>query len=158
MVDALLKLVHVAAVVVWIGGMVFAHFFLRPALGVLEPPQRTALMSAVLGRFFAAVMVASLAVWASGLWMIGRAAKQVVQSGGSFAMPGYWWAMALLGTVMVAIFLHIRFAPYRRLRAAVGAGQTAAAAAALAQVRQWVGVNLAIGIAILVVTLLRWPV
>ena len=36
---ALVKLAHLAAVIVWVGGMVFAHFFLRPSLALLEPPQ-----------------------------------------------------------------------------------------------------------------------
>ena len=40
MVYALLKALHVLAVVLWVGGMAFAHFFLRPALATLEPPQR----------------------------------------------------------------------------------------------------------------------
>jgi uncharacterized membrane protein len=33
---ALLNLVHV----LWVGGMAFAHFFLRPAVQALDPPQR----------------------------------------------------------------------------------------------------------------------
>ena len=37
-----LKTLHVLAIVVWIGGMVFAHFFLRPAAARLEPPVRCA--------------------------------------------------------------------------------------------------------------------
>ena len=32
MIYATLKLLHILAIVVWIGGMVFAHFFLRPAV------------------------------------------------------------------------------------------------------------------------------
>jgi uncharacterized membrane protein len=40
MIYATLKLLHVLAIVVWIGGMVFAHFFLRPAAMQLPPPQR----------------------------------------------------------------------------------------------------------------------
>ena len=28
---------HLLSLFVWIGGMVFAHFFLRPSLAVLEP-------------------------------------------------------------------------------------------------------------------------
>ena len=51
MVYATLKTLHILAIIVWIGGMVFAHFFLRPSLSVLEPPQRLRLMHAVLGRF-----------------------------------------------------------------------------------------------------------
>ena len=57
MLDAALKTLHVMSVILWIGGMAFAHFFLRPSLGVLEPPARLALMTAVLGRFFRAVVV-----------------------------------------------------------------------------------------------------
>ena len=30
---ALLKLVHLLAVILWVGGMLFAHCFLRPAAG-----------------------------------------------------------------------------------------------------------------------------
>jgi len=94
--------------IVWIGGMVFAHFFLRPAVAQLESPVRLRLMHDVLGRFFQAVLVASLLTLASGVWMLGRVAKQVVQSGGNFEMPLAWTVMAVLGVVMVAIFMHIR--------------------------------------------------
>ena len=59
---------HLVAVAVWIGGMVFAHFCLRPAaLATLAPPQRLPLMSAALGRFFALVGAALLLLWASGV-------------------------------------------------------------------------------------------
>ena len=40
MVYALLKALHVLAVVLWVGGMAFAHFFLRPALATLEQMER----------------------------------------------------------------------------------------------------------------------
>ena len=60
MLYATLKTQHVLAIVVWVGGMVFAHFFLRPALARLEPPVRLRLMHEVLGRFFRVVLVASL--------------------------------------------------------------------------------------------------
>jgi uncharacterized membrane protein len=105
MIYATLKTLHVLAIVVWIGGMVFAHFFLRPALAQLEPPLRLRLMHDVLGRFFKAVLVASLLTLVSGVWMLGRVAKQVVQSGGSFEMPLAWTVMAVLGLAMVAIFM-----------------------------------------------------
>jgi uncharacterized membrane protein len=70
-------------------------------------------------------------------------------------MPLAWTVMAVLGVAMVAIFLHIRFALYRRLERAVAAQQWAAAGQALAQIRQWVAVNLGLGTAVLLVTLLR---
>jgi uncharacterized membrane protein len=136
---------------------VFAHFFLRPAVAQLEPPARLRLMHDVLGRFFQAVLLVSLLTLASGVWMLGRVAKQVVQAGGSFEMPVYWTVMAVLGVLMVAIFMHIRFALYKRLSRAVLAADWPAGGAAMGQIRQWVAVNLALGTVILVVTLMRWP-
>ena len=156
MLYAALKTAHVLAIIVWIGGMVFAHFFLRPAVAQLEAPARLRLMHDVLGRFFRAVLVASLLTLASGVWMLGRVAKQVVQSGGSFEMPLAWTVMAVLGIAMVAIFMHIRFALYKRLSRAVAASDWSAGGAALAQIRTWVSVNLALGVVVLLVTLLRW--
>ena len=155
MLYAFLKTLHVLAIVVWVGGMVFAHFFLRPAAARLEPPMRLRLMHEVLGRFFQAVLAASLLTLASGVWMLGRVAKAAVQSGGSFEMPLAWTVMTALGVAMVAIFLHIRFALYRRLDRAVAAEQWAAGGQALAQIRQWVAVNLGLGTVVLLVTLLR---
>ena len=149
-----LQLAHVLSIIVWIGGMVFAHFFLRPAAQSLEPPQRVRLMHDVLQRFFAAVGVAVLVVLGSGLWMIGRVAKQTVQAGGSFAMPLDWTIMATLGLAMMVIFGHIRFALFRRLQRAVAASDWPAGGKALGSIRSWVGVNLALGVVIVVVTLL----
>jgi uncharacterized membrane protein len=155
MIYAILKTLHVLSIVVWVGGMAFAHFFLRPAVAPLDPPVRVRLMHDVLGRFFKAVLAASLLTLASGVWMLGRVAKQAVQSGGSFEMPLAWTVMTVLGVAMVAIFMHIRFALYKRLNAAVAASDWSAGGAALAQIRRWVSVNLGLGVVVLVVTLLR---
>jgi uncharacterized membrane protein len=155
MLYATLKTVHVLSIIVWIGGMVFAHFFLRPAVAQLEAPARLRLMHDVLGRFFQAVLVAATLTLASGVWMLGRVAKQAVQAGGRFEMPLAWTVMAVLGVLMVAIFLHIRVVRYRRLRQAVLASDWPAAAAALAPIRRWVSVNLGLGVVVLLVTLLR---
>ena len=151
---ALLKTLHVLATVLWVGGMMFAHFFLRPALAQLDPPQRLRLMHEVLRRFFAAVGVAALLTLATGLWMIGRVAKQAVQSGGSFAMPLDWTLMAVLGVLMVAIFGHIRFVLFKRFAVAVTALDRPAGGVALAKLRTWVAVNLALGVTVIVVALL----
>ena len=122
MIYATLKTIHVFSIVLWIGGMAFAHFFLRPAVAQLEASVRLRLMHDVLGRFFQAVLVASLLTLASGVWMLGRVAKQVVQSGGRFDMPTSWTLIAVLGVAMVAIFLpldrsEVRSSPLGELRA-----------------------------------------
>ena len=149
-----LKLAHVLSIIVWIGGMVFAHFFFRPAAQSLEPPLRLALMNDVLRRFLATVGVAVLVVLASGLWMVGRVAKQAVQSEGNFSMPLSWTLMATLGLVMMAIFAYIYFALLDRLERAVAASDWSAGGQALARMRTWVGINLLIGVLIVVQTLL----
>jgi uncharacterized membrane protein len=154
MIYATLKLIHVLAIVVWIGGMVFAHFFLRPAAQQLEAPQRVRLMHDTLQRFFSAVLVAIAAVLATGLWMIGRVAKETVQAGLGFNMPLDWTLMSALGILMMLIFGHIRFALFKRLGRAVAQSDWSAGGAALASIRTWVGINLAIGVLIIAVTLL----
>lgn len=147
MLYAALKFIHLLGIVVWIGGMFFTLFFLRPALPTLEVPVRLRLMQAVLSRFLNAVLVIVGLVLASGLGMIGHTARL-----GNFSMPLGWTLMASLGIVMIAIFLYIRFVLYRRLCAAVDTSQWPAGGEALAAIRRWVGINLAIGVAILLLT------
>jgi uncharacterized membrane protein len=156
MLYSLLKTVHVLAILVWVGGMVFAHFCLRPAVAELPPPQRLTLMSAVLGRFFRLVLVAAPLAFLSGGWMIGRTARQVSEAGVHFQMPLGWAVMAALGTVMVLVFFHIRFALYPRLARAVQASDWPAGAAALGQVRQWVLANLGLSAVVLLAALWRF--
>ena len=155
MLYALLKTVHVLSIMLWVGGMAFAHFFLRPAAAALPPPERLTLLHTVMGRFFKVVMWAATLTLVTGVWMIGRTAKAVVQSGGSFSMPLSWTIMATLGVVMIAIFGHIRFALFKRLSRAVQAQDWPAGGSAMASIRTWVLVNLSIGVAIVVVALLR---
>lgn len=115
--------------------MVFAHFFLRPAAMQLPPPQRVPLMHGVLQRFFSAVLVAIGVVLATGLWMIGRVAKETVQAGLSFNMPLDWTIMATLGIVMKGIFAYIYFALLSRLEYAMAASDWSAGGQALASIR-----------------------
>ncbi len=154
MIFSVLKLIHVLAVILWVGGMAFAHFFLRPSVQTLEAPVRLRLLQTVMKRFFSTVLVASLVVLVTGLWMIGRVAKETVQAGLPFNMPLDWTIMATLGILMIAIFGHIRFALFKRLTRAVDASDWPAGGAAMASIRTWVFVNLCIGIVIICVTLL----
>jgi uncharacterized membrane protein len=140
MIYACLKTIHLFSIVVWIGGMAFVHFFLRPAVAQLEAPVRLRLMHDVLGRFFQAVLVASLLTLASG----------------SFEMPLAWTIMAILGVVMVAIFMHIRLVLFKRLGQAVAASEWTEGGVAMAQIRRWVSINLGTGVLVLLVSLMRW--
>lgn len=132
-------LLHVLGVVVWVGGMFLMHVAVRPAaVQLLPPPQRLPLLASVLERFFLWVVVAIVAVLASGLGMI-------LESGGFRNAHLSVHLMFAIGVAMMAIFLHIRFAPFPRLRAAVAASDWPLAARRLDQVRQLVTTNLALG-------------
>jgi uncharacterized membrane protein len=151
---AVLKLIHVLAVVLWVGGMVFAHHFLRLVAMALPPAQRLPLMYGVLRRFFAAVAVAVVLVLASGVAMMAGVAGAARRAGADPALPLDWHLMAALGTVMVVIFGFIRLRWFPRLACAVAAQDWSAGGAALAAIRRWVGVNLVLGVAIIVLALL----
>lgn len=136
---AVMLFLHVLAVVVWVGGMFLMHVAVRPAaVQLLPPPQRLPLLASVLERFFLWVVVAIVAVLASGLGMI-------LESGGFRNAHLSVHLMFAIGVAMMAIFLHIRFAPFPRLRAAVAASDWPLAARRLDQVRQLVTTNLALG-------------
>jgi uncharacterized membrane protein len=138
---------HVLSVVVWVGGMFFAYMALRPvAASVLEPPQRLALWAGVFGRFFPWVWASVVLILASGLHML-------MAFGGTSA-PHYAWTMLVLGVVMMAIFAHVFFAPYGRLKRAVGAQDWKVGGAALGQIRQLIGINLSLGLLTIAVVFL----
>jgi uncharacterized membrane protein len=154
MLYALLKLVHLSGVIVWIGGMFFTLFCLRPAALGLQPPVRVAFMQAVLGRFFAVVTVAGLLTVGSGLWLVLRTRFSSTQAGAPFNMPMDWWVMAVLGLVMLAVFSRIGLMLYPRLKQAVAAQDWPAGGAVLGQIRSWVAVNLGLGAVIVAVVVL----
>jgi uncharacterized membrane protein len=135
---------HVLAAVIWVGGMMFAHFALRPSVQSLPPQQRLALLRAVLGRFLALAGAAVAVIVVTGFWLIHAA-------GGLAAMPPSVHAMTALGALMALIYVFVVAVPYRRLRAAVAAADWAAAGAAMARLRLLIAVNLALGVAVVLI-------
>jgi uncharacterized membrane protein len=144
----LLLLAHLLGVIVWVGGMFFAHFALRPAAAAtLQPPERLRLMAAVLGRFFTWVEWSIVLILASGVGMM----SVLGGARGMFAVPAYIHAMLGIGLLMMLLFGHIRFALYKRLAAAVAAGDWAAAVPVLGRIRLLVGINLGLGLVVVVI-------
>ena len=136
---------HILAAIVWVGGMFFAYMVLRPAAIELEPPQRLALWSRTFARFFPWVWVAVILLPVTGYWMI------VAVFGGFGQAALYIHVMQTIGIVMILLFLHVFFAPYRRLRRAVEAADFAVAAKQLAQIRVLVAINLTLGLITVIV-------
>lgn len=134
----LLILLHLASVIVWVGGMFFAYFCLRPAAAqLLDPPQRLPLWVATFDRFFRFVAVAIAIILLSGLGMFGQT--------GIVHVPLGWHIMLGLGLAMASVFGYVYFVLYPRLCHHCEAAAWPAAAAALNGIRQMVAINLALG-------------
>jgi uncharacterized membrane protein len=136
---------HILAAVIWVGGMFFAHQMLRPAAGPLEPAVRLALWRRVFERFFPVVWLAVVVLLASGFGMI------LWGFGGFAAVGPHVHIMLALGIIMMMIFAHLYFAPWKRFRRALDAGDLPAAQKQLDQIRTLVGVNLLLGLIVVVV-------
>jgi uncharacterized membrane protein len=148
LLPALLLFLHLLAAAFWVGGMATMHFAVRPAaVASLEPPLRLPFMAAALSRLFVGVSTAIAVLLATGLGLVWLH--------GGFARV-HWsvHAMFTLGLVMMALFLHLRFAPYPRLVRAVAAHEWPAAAANLNTVRKLVSVNLVLGVLVFAIAVL----
>jgi len=131
---------HLLAAVIWVGGMFLAYVCVRPvAARVLEPPQRLTLWCHLFSRFFPWVWAAVATLLLTGHWMIGLM--------GGMAVAGlHVHIMLTTGYLMVALFLHLYFSPYQRLKKAVAVSDWPLAAVQLNQIRRFVGINLVLGL------------
>jgi len=133
---------HLLFAVIWVGGLFFSFIILRPSLASLEDHVRVALWAQVLSRFFPWVLAAVPVMLGSGLYMIGL-------YGGMQGVGRYVHIMLAIGILMMLLFLHTFFSPFRRLKRAVVAGDTALALKQTGMIRVLVGINLVLGVAVL---------
>lgn len=141
---AYLIALHALASVIWVGGLFFLVGILRPAASSVPLADRLSLLSAAMGRFFLWVWIAIIVLLVSGNTMI-------FLTGGMGAAPVYVHLMQGLGWVMFALFAHMFFAPWRRVRRALAAGALADASRAMNQLRLFAGVNLTLGLVVIVI-------
>ncbi len=135
-------MLHVVAVVIWVGGMVFAHAFLRPvAASQLEPAQRLPLWVGVFKRFFPIVWICVITILITGYGVI-----LAYYPDGMKGLAMHINLMMGLGIVMMLIFMHVFFAPYKRLKKAVEGQDWPTGGKALTQIRHLVGINMIIGL------------
>ena len=137
---------HILAAVVWVGGMFFAYMALRPvAASLLEPPLRLTLWSQTFARFFVWVWIAIILLLGSGYWMV------FAVFGGMAQVGTHIHIMQGLGIVMVLIYLHLFFAPYRRMNQALAQQDFKEAGRRLSQIRMIVATNLTLGLIVVTV-------
>jgi uncharacterized membrane protein len=133
-------MVHALAAVIWVGGMFFAYVVLRQAAQALDPHVRLELWGGVFRRFFPWVWLSIVVLLASGYGMIFFGL-------GGFAGAGlHVHVMQAIGLLMMALFLHLYFAPWPRMRRALEQSDDQMAARQLTQIRWIVATNLALGL------------
>ncbi|MBL6455893.1 CopD family protein [Belnapia sp. T6] len=140
MLGSLFYALHVLGAVLWVGGMVFAILVLRPALSVLEAPQRAALHEAVLKRFFLLIWHAMPVLLLTGYLLL---------FGWYGGFRGAGWhihVMHFTALLMAGVFLTLVTGPWREFRAARARGDAAGAAVPLERIRQLVTMNLGLGL------------
>ncbi|MDP2761737.1 MAG: CopD family protein [Sideroxyarcus sp.] len=134
------KLIHLLAVLVWVGGMFFAYIVLRPAaVDVLQPPQRLSLWDNVFRRFFNWVWVAVGLILVTGFYMI-------YQYGGIAHSSAYVHSMLMLGLLMSVIYAYAFFACYVPFNLHVAKQRWPEAGALLGKIRKLVALNLTLGV------------
>ena len=142
---ALAIALHILSAVVWVGGMFAIYVCLRPALGILEPPQRLRLMRVTFQKFFPWVWIAIVLLLASGYWML-------FTTFGGFARAGsHIHLMQGIGWVMIALFVWLFHGPWLAFKRAVDAEDWPRAGASLTRIRQIIAVNLPLGLLVAVI-------
>jgi uncharacterized membrane protein len=142
---SVLLAIHTLAAVFWVGGMAFAYMILRPAAGELDPPMRLPLWRRVFARFLPWVGVSIVALLVTGFVMIFQ------MFGGMAKLPMYVNLMMGIGIIMMLLYLHLFFAPWKRFRTAVDRSAFPDAAKALNQIRMLVGINLTLGVITIII-------
>jgi len=135
---------HLVAAIVWMGGMTFMLFALRPAaLVAMEAQPRARLMVQVMQRFFRLVLGVIVLLLATGGHMYGSSMKAARAAGAG--LPLGWSVMAGLGLLMVLVFGHIYFAGFAKFKRAVAAAEWPNASRAAGQIHNMVVLNFVLG-------------
>lgn len=140
----LLKVIHLLSAVLWIGGVYYAYVILRPSVAFLSGPDRVTLWDRVFTRFFRWVWVLVGLLLISGYGLL-------FSSFGGFSSPAYLHGMQLFGWLTIVVFAVLAFGPYRRLHAAVAAGDWPGAGEMIPRVRRLVHVILWLGLITIVI-------
>lgn len=139
---------HVLAAIIWVGGMFFAYLGVRPAFAGLDTQQRARLWAGIFRRFFPWVWGCIVVLLASGMYMVKDSFDGLSHA------PLFVHVMMGLGILMMLLFGHLYFAPYKRLKQAVAAGDDALAAKSMHMIRIVMAVNLTLGIIVVLDALL----
>lgn len=138
---------HLLGAVIWVGGIFFMQVILKKITAELDPPVRVALMSKTFGFFFQWVWLAVVTILVTGYGIIYGI------YGGFTNLPfiafKHIHIMAVLGTIMAAIFITIYFGPFQNLKKSMAAGDKSAIQRNVQRIRTFGTVQLVLGLSIL---------
>jgi uncharacterized membrane protein len=137
---ALSLALHTLAAVIWVGGMLFIYVVLRPSTAAIDTETHVTLWHRVLSRYFTWVWFSIISLLGSGFAMV------FFDFGGLTGLRLYIRAMMMIGTTMMALYLWLYCAPWRRFRQAFQATDWSAAERDLRRIRTFVGVSLVLGL------------
>jgi len=146
--NAIAIALHVLSAAIWVGGMFFAYLALRPALASHTVLARAHLWAAIFKRFFPWVWTAILVLLATGFYLLFNA------FGGFKQSPPFVNLMMAFGILMMLLFAHVFFAPYRRLRHSVEVNDEDVARKAMNQIRITMLINLILGLLVILVAMM----
>lgn len=98
----LARVLHVLAIVHWIGGVAMVTLVVLPQMQTLAATDRIATFEKLEGRFGAQAKLSTLLAGLSGLWMLWS-----TDGWGLFLSPAYWWLHLM--AVVWAIFTLVLF-------------------------------------------------
>jgi uncharacterized membrane protein len=112
------RIIHVIAVLFWIGGVGFVTWVIVPAISASDPPKnRLAKFHLIEGRFAAQARVWVLLAGASGFWLVHRA-----DMWSRFTDPHFWWMHAMVALWSIFAFMLYVLEPlvlHRRMTASL---------------------------------------
>lgn len=131
--------IHLISAIIWVGGMFFAYWMLRPAMENLDLPVRVRLWVSVLERFFSWIWVIVFSQPATGYWMIFH------ELGGFQHVGLHIIVMQFMGWVMIALFIWVYFVPFRKMKRMVKEELFPEAGMYMLKIRRIVFINLTLG-------------
>lgn len=85
------RMIHIVAIVCWIGGVAFVTTVVIPSVRRLPPGERLTAFHRIEGRFAPQARIWVVLAGASGLWMIHRG-----EMWDRFGDPHFWWMHAMV--------------------------------------------------------------
>lgn len=140
MLIAILIALHVLSIVFWVGGMSFMLAVLGRATGEMSPEQRFPLWKRTLAAFLPRIGGSAATVLVTGIWLI------FAMFGGFSQAPLHVNVMMGLGILMMLLYLHLIFAPWKQFRAAVDGGDDTKAGRNLDMIRTTLGISAGLGV------------